>query len=269
MKRILSRIGRMAILVCLGGLGAFALRAEWQPGLKVGKVAGNANWKDYPAETNTTLRLDAAETLEKANVYSFWAANVTYVYWGQMYFKEGVYHFCKSLDDSGWMAIDGKVVLVDTTWSGRKSSGDITMTEGWHDVEFRFGNGVGDAGPYGGAGWTATKGFGYNFGGNNSINGDDYELLFDTGDGAFFRYDDGTGFGNPVLGEVSANVIDGARDRLGRPRFARQRQRFGGADALLWRCGRRDRRCGVGPRAGPADGDGGGRADGDRHGPGG
>lgn len=85
------------------------------------------------------------------------------------------------------------------------------MTEGWHDVEFRFGNGTGDAGPYGGTGWTATKGFGYNFGGNNSINGDDYELLFDTGNGAFFRYDDGTGFGKPVLGEVSANVIDGAR----------------------------------------------------------
>lgn len=174
-------------------------------------MSGQANWTDWPAVTNTTLRLDAAETLEIGNDYSFWKANVTYVYWGQMYFKAGVYHFCKSLDDSGWMAIDGKVVLVDTTWSGRKSSGDITMTEGWHDVEFRFGNGTGDAGPYVGAGWTATKGFGYNFGGNNSTHGDDYELLFDTGNGAFFRYDDGTGFGNPILGEVSANVIDGAR----------------------------------------------------------
>ena len=144
----MKRTGRTVVLTCLVGLGMTDLRAEWQPGLKVGTVAGNANWKDYPAETNTTLRLDAAETLEKGNVYSFWAANVTYVYWGQMYFKEGVYHFCKSLDDSGWMAIDGKVVLVDTSWSNRKSSGDVTMTEGWHDVEFRFGNGAGDAGPY-------------------------------------------------------------------------------------------------------------------------
>ena len=98
----------MAILVCLGGLGAFALRAEWQPGLKVGKVAGSANWTDRPAETNTTLRLDATEKAENRGAYAFWAENVTYVYWGQMYFQEGVYHFGEYMDDSAWVEIDGK-----------------------------------------------------------------------------------------------------------------------------------------------------------------
>ena len=144
----MKRTGRTVVLTCLVGLGAFTLRAEWQPGLKVGTVAGNANWKDYPAETNTTLRLDAAETLEKGNVYSFWAENVTYVYWGQMYFQEGVYHFAESMDDSAWVEIDGEVVLKNTLWNQRTSSGGIAMTEGWHDVAFRFGNGAGDAGPY-------------------------------------------------------------------------------------------------------------------------
>lgn len=59
----MKRTGRTVVLTCLVGLGMTGLRAEWQPGLKVGKVAGNANWTDYPAETSTTLRLDAAETL--------------------------------------------------------------------------------------------------------------------------------------------------------------------------------------------------------------
>lgn len=211
MRRTLSRIGRMAILVCLGGLGAFALRAEWQPGLKVGTVSGQANWTDWPAETNTTLRLDATEKAENKGAYAFWAENVTYVYWGQMYFQEGVYHFGEYMDDSAWVEIDGKVVLKDTLWNQRTSSGDVAMTEGWHDVAFRFGNGSGGAGPVAGLNWTATKGFGYNCNGKDSTDGNDYELLFDTGTGSFFRHDDGTGFGNPILGKVSANVIDGAR----------------------------------------------------------
>ena len=58
-----------------------------------------------------------------------------------MYFQEGVYHFAESMDDSARVEIDGKVVLNDTSWSQRTSSGDVQMTEGWHDVVFRFGNG--------------------------------------------------------------------------------------------------------------------------------
>lgn len=205
----MKRTGRTVVLTCLVGLGMTDLRAEWQPGLKVGTVAGNANWTDWPAETNTTLRLDATEKAENRGAYAFWAENVTYVYWGQMYFQEGVYHFGEYMDDSAWVEIDGKVVLKDTHWNQRTSSGDVPMTEGWHDVAFRFGNGSGGAGPVAGLNWTATKGFGYNCNGKDSTDGNDYELLFDTGDGSFFRYDDGTGFGNPRLGEVSANVIDG------------------------------------------------------------
>ncbi len=189
-------------------LAPFAARAEWIPGLRVGTVSGSTNYSDWPAVTNTALRLDAAEILEKPGSYSFWALNTTYVYWGQMYFQEGVYHFAKSLDDMAYMSIDGKEVLKNSSYNARVSSGGITMSEGWHDVVFRFGNGSGDAGPYVGNGWTATKGFGYKVNGNNSTNGDDYELLFDTGDGSFFRYDDGTGFGTPNLGEVSAAVSE-------------------------------------------------------------
>lgn len=248
MRRTLSRIGRMAILVCLGGLGAFALRAEWQPGLKVGTVSGQANWTDWPAETNTTLRLDATEKAENRGAYAFWAENVTYVYWGQMYFQEGVYHFGEYMDDSAWVEIDGKVVLKDTLWNQRTSSGDVPMTEGWHDVAFRFGNGSGGAGPVAGLNWTATKGFGYNCNGKDSTDGNDYELLFDTGDGAFFRHDDGTGFGNPILGKVSANVIDGARATvsadlvsLGNGSDSAELTLYygvvdGGTDAAAWNC---------------------------------
>lgn len=175
---------------------------NWQPGLRVGTVSGQANWKDWPAVTNVTLRLDATEIAENKSAYSFWSENVTYVYWGQMYFQEGVYHFAESMDDSAYMSIDGNVVLKDTNWGSCSYSGDVTMTEGWHDVVFRFGNGSGGAGPYTSSNWTATKGFGYNIGGENSINGNAYELLFDSGDGSFFRY--APDF--PTLGEISATT---------------------------------------------------------------
>lgn len=60
----MKRTGKTVVLTCLVGLGMTGLRAEWQPGLKVGKVSGQANWTDWPAVTNTTLRLDAAEKAE-------------------------------------------------------------------------------------------------------------------------------------------------------------------------------------------------------------
>ena len=65
------RLGKGFVLLCLLVAGTAGLRAKWQPGLKVGTVSGQANWTDWPAVTNTTLRLDAAETLEIGNDYSF------------------------------------------------------------------------------------------------------------------------------------------------------------------------------------------------------
>ena len=187
-----------ACMVC-----ALPLQAAWQAGLKGGSVAGERNLTAYPAVTNVYLSPHAAATTASPP----WAAATTWVYWGQMYFNGGTYHFAENIDDSTWLKIGDTVYINDAVWNAPVKSGNVLLAEGWHPIEMRFGNGGGGAGPVGGSGWTATKGFGYNIDGPDTNQGGDYAFPLDNGAMSLFRYDDGTGFGSPEAATYAATDV--------------------------------------------------------------
>ena len=187
-----------ACMVC-----ALPLQAAWQAGLKGGSVAGERNLTAYPAVTNVYLSPHAAATTASPP----WAAATTWVYWGQMYFNGGTYHFAENIDDNTWLKIGDTVYIDDAVWNAPVKSGNVLLAEGWHPIEMRFGNGGGGAGPVGGSGWTATKGFGYNIDGPDTNQGGDYAFPLDNGAMSLFRYDDGTGFGSPEAATYAATDV--------------------------------------------------------------
>jgi fibronectin-binding autotransporter adhesin len=134
----------------------------------------------------------------------------TYSYTGQIFIPDsngngtGTISFAENNDDDTYMYVDGNTtaVIADTSWNVPKSSGPLTLSTGWHDIEIRFGNTGGGAGSnairfagntaddwIAGNGNTQTptgKGFGYRLdtGPNDplasSINGNDYRRLYAT-----------------------------------------------------------------------------------------
>ena len=94
-----------------------------------------------------------------------WSSNQTWVYTGQFYTADGTVAFAKNIDDSTLVTIDGQVYLDNTTYNQPATTGRLYLTPGWHDIEVRFGNGGGLAGPVSGNGWIAGgSGVGYGFG---------------------------------------------------------------------------------------------------------
>ncbi len=161
--------------------------ASWQPGLVAGYRNSDWDTNSYPTTTEIQLSPHAGKTNDKPP----WADNRTWIYTGQIYLNGSTYHFAESMDNCAKLIIDDTVVLDDTVYNTPTKSGDVTFPAGWHDVEIRFGNGTGGAGPYTTTGWTSTKGFGYNIGGPDTTNGGDYTFPEDNGTMNLFRYDDG------------------------------------------------------------------------------
>jgi hypothetical protein len=98
-----------------------------------------------------------------------WHNNTTIVYTGQISVPNtngdgtGSIAFGEDFDDSVYVAIDGSPILSDQKWDNSTSSGKITVPAGLHNIEFRFGQGGGGAGPVTGTstgGWTLPIGFG-------------------------------------------------------------------------------------------------------------
>ncbi len=75
-----------------------------------------------------------------------WVNNRTWTYHGQMYFNGGTYYFAEQIDDRAYIAIDGVQKMNDGTWNNTAVTDAIVLSEGWHDVVFRFANGGGGAG---------------------------------------------------------------------------------------------------------------------------
>ena len=187
-------------LVCLT---SFHASGAWQAGLMGGAVASGSSIDklSFPATTNIFPSPEAGAT----TVSPPWAANTTWIYWGQMYFDGSTYWFAENLDDAVYLTVGGTVVLDDAGWS-TPTCGSVTPGAGWHPVEIRLYNGSGGAGPYLQNGWTATKGIGYKIGGAASTAGGDYTFPVDPGDRSLFQYDDGLGFGDLLL--VSGSPAD-------------------------------------------------------------
>ncbi|HEX8914610.1 MAG TPA: PEP-CTERM sorting domain-containing protein, partial [Humisphaera sp.] len=82
-----------------------------------------------------------------------WADNTTVAYAGKVSVPNnngngtGTIAFGESFDDNVLIKVDGQQVLRDTTWNGTSSTGALTLSAGLHDIEIRFGQGGGGAGP--------------------------------------------------------------------------------------------------------------------------
>ena len=180
---------RFVAVFILSAVFTSSVYAAWQAGLKSGYIADDWDTTGFPTVTEQQLGPHAGAT----NAKPPWADNRTWVYTGQIYLDGSTYHFAEAIDNNTSLKIDGTSYLYSTDHTTAAKSGPVTLAAGWHDVEIRFGNGTGGAGPnYNLTGWTTTKGFGYNIGGADSYDGADYDFPWDDGNMTFFRFDDGT-----------------------------------------------------------------------------
>lgn len=178
--------------------------AGWQPGLKAGYLNSAWDTNSYPSAISIQLGPHVAKTVAAPP----WADNRTWVYTGQIYLNGAAHHFAESIDDRAMLVINGTIRLYDTVHNTPTKSGPVTLSAGWYNVEMRFGNGTGSAGPYAVSGWTSAKGFGYNIGGLDTTNGVDYIFPDDPGDMTLFRYNDGVEgiFNEPATGVTTTGA---------------------------------------------------------------
>jgi len=179
----------LSVAVAWVFIPVISVLAAWQPGLKAGYLSASWDTDNYPSVTNPELGPHAGAT----NSFPPWADNRTWVYTGQIYLNGSIYHFAEAIDNNAKLIIDGTTYIDDTIHTIVTKSGPVALAAGWYDVEIRLGNGTGGAGPNVSlSGWTSTKGFGYNIGGADTVDGSDYLFPWDDGNISLFRYDDGT-----------------------------------------------------------------------------
>ena len=169
----------------------FLTRADWQPGLRGGYVTGSFNKTDFPAVTNIYPDTPAA-----TNSSALWGDRRTWVYWGQVYLDGSPCFFAEKIDDNTHLKIDGTVYIENGgDYQSFVSSSKIELPAGWHDIEVRFYNGTGGAGPNQATCKEGFKcGFGFYQGETPPASMSDCSYLSDPGDMSVYRYDDGTGF---------------------------------------------------------------------------
>ena len=150
-----------------------------------------------------------------------WDNNQTWAYTGQIFVQTTTIagavqsttpvQFAAAVDDNTQVKLDGSVVL-NETGDGFSTSGILNLTPGWHNIDVRFGNGGGGAGPnntdgtWPEAGLSANglapgAGFGFGIQGvagtgqtakpittAGDTNGTHYLDVVDAGDGLTFRH---------------------------------------------------------------------------------
>ncbi|MEX2138443.1 MAG: PEP-CTERM sorting domain-containing protein [Pirellulales bacterium] len=97
-----------------------------------------------------------------------WPDNTTHIYTGQFLVPDngtpgdGLGHFAMAehFDDNTLIKIDGVTRLSNQNWDIPNTTGALTLSAGWHDLELRFGEGGGGWGPSNSGGWDNTLGFG-------------------------------------------------------------------------------------------------------------
>jgi len=161
-----------------------APRPPYLPGLLAGTLP--SAWDPATPNPGTTNFLGPHAGATQS--FPPWGDNTTWVYTGEVYLNGGTYHWAENIDDNTLLKIDGTTYINDAVWNVPARSGPITKSAGWYEIEVRFGNGRGGAGPVVNNGWTRTKGFGYNIDGNNSNQGGDYTYPEDDGNMTMFRH---------------------------------------------------------------------------------
>ncbi len=144
--------------------GALAIRSAVPagPGLYEGLVS-DSNWEDttdpiprtsiqtvarWGLSTSADHNLDA-----NRNVYPYWGDDTTWGYSGYFDNKSSgpvTYTFGKNFDDAAFLTVDGVSVINNTVYN-QSSTGSITLAPGFHSVDLRFGQGIGEVGPNTGA----------------------------------------------------------------------------------------------------------------------
>lgn len=174
MKKLMMAV---VAAVSLSGFGA------WQPGLKQGIVSnrsGSTEYATYPTTVTTALTYDLCNKGTGMGTYQ------TAVCWGQFRSEAKTYAFTGKFDDTVVLYIDGKLVMDSTPLGDCKQAyGTVTLTEGWHNFEFRCGNKTGGVGGSLG-GWALKYGIP-----DEDGSGVYNRTLKDDGNMTVFRYDDG------------------------------------------------------------------------------
>jgi len=176
-----------------------------QAGLFEGRVSNvglpdrNINKDASNPRTGVTLNL---RRINQTNVNTDpgetagWLTDSTYIYTGQIFIPDndivgdglGKIAFGENFDDYTQVKVDGNLVIDDAAWNVATSSGAQILSAGWHDIEFRGGQGVGGVGPVDDAtGWGGTKAIGIDFNAVGSVNGSDYVAPADNGTMNLFR----------------------------------------------------------------------------------
>ena len=176
----------------------FASGKVYAAGLVQAKIGGSAMDKttdilSHGTATNVPGAIMASTSVSAVNPYDgktySWDSNTTFGYVGQMWMTGGTtYWFGKYLDDSGLVKVDGTTVMDNGTYNALVTASFTPEKTGWHEVEFRFGNGTGGAGCMG-----STIGFGYNTDDVSSLTADTFKdggpwsKAVDPGDLSLFR----------------------------------------------------------------------------------
>lgn len=178
----------------------FSTRKVYAPGLiqaRLGAAYDKTTTKDAALANGTAVNVPgaimASTSGSATNPYDgknySWGGSTTFAYFGQMYLEAGTtYWFGKYIDDSGYVLVDGTTVLDNDKYQNLVTGSYTPAETGWHDVDFRFGNGSGGAGCV-----SSTIGFGYNTDGISSFTADTFKdggpwsKAVDPGDASLLR----------------------------------------------------------------------------------
>ena len=133
------------------------------PGLFEGRVSNSAqpdqSINKVDANPNTSIQLGLRRINQNAvstdgGEISGWASQSTYIYTGQIYIADndvpgdglGKISFGENFDDYALVTVDGVTRLENSAWNVPTTSGSLTLPAGWHDIEFRAGQGGGGVG---------------------------------------------------------------------------------------------------------------------------
>ena len=200
----------------------------YSPGLLEGFIGANFNTTTAnPGTARTTgdgtggFKLSVVAGNHAADAAPYWNGdNITWIYTGQFFDADGNFTFGENIDDSTLIKIDGVTRLNDSAWNVPTITPNMNFGmgpngDGWHDIEIRFGEGGGGAGPNNAAtNWTTTKGFGLNTAGTTSTDAANFPTPIDPGNGTLFRaavatYNSLVKSGAGTLALNGANTYDG------------------------------------------------------------
>lgn len=151
-----------------GLLERFATNATW-PDVNTSPITAFPLTLGANSGAQTTVRMGNFNTVVQGTAPTNWQDNTIFVYTGQIQARTNTLSFAEHVDDNTLVRINTgsgfQNVISDTAWNVPQKTGPVAVTPGqFYDIEIRFFNGGGGAGPTaqgGGAtlGWANNYGF--------------------------------------------------------------------------------------------------------------